>query len=119
MGTFSHGGEKGIKQLQRGEPLTDLAAEAEVGVRTELASDAGLTGIVERDAVRLQSVADLFFAAVVKAAQDGDLANLERYSARFAWLTAAAVRAWLATNDLQKKDGRNNILEMLKGGDRD
>lgn len=110
-----HGGEKAIKQLAHGDPLTGLAAESEAAVRLELAND-GISGIVERDAVRLQAVADLFYQALQAAADAGNLDKVESYAQRFTWITAAALRAWAASKDLAKSEGKNTVIDLLKGG---
>lgn len=118
MAKTIHGGEKAVKQLQHGEPLTGLAAESEAAVRVELASDEGVAGIAERNAIRLQAVADLYYQALQRACDLQQLQLFDSYSQRFAWLSAAAMRAWVAARDLQEKSTRPNVIDMLKGGEK-
>lgn len=88
-----HGGEAGVRALSKGEPLHGPAREAELMVRDELETT-GRYSLIKRNAVRLQAVADLFWVAIQKAAEDQDIKALDRYVARFGWLAGASLRAW-------------------------
>lgn len=110
-----HGGEAGIKALTTGEPFTGLAKQAEDNARERLETD-GRVAVVRETAIRLQAVADLFYAAVQKAADDGNLALLDRYAARYGWLAASALRALaqLSTEEKDAAKGESNVFEVLK-----
>jgi hypothetical protein len=90
---LKHGGEAAVKAVQKGEPLTGLARQAELAVYDELHED-GRYALVVRNAARLQAAADLYWDAVSKAAQDRDLDALDRYVKRYGWLAGATLRAW-------------------------
>lgn len=96
-----HGGEGAIKRLGAGLEYVGLAHEVELAVIAELETD-GRAAIVTRNARRLQAACDLFWNAVTKAAQDGDLEKLDRYVARFGWLAQAALRAWAQVKQEQR-----------------
>jgi hypothetical protein len=89
-----HGGEAAIKRLEDGQDFTGpLAVNKQADVLAELQTD-GLEAIVERAAVRLQTVSDLFYDAIQAAAQTGDIKALDNYSSRFGWLQSKALTAW-------------------------
>lgn len=90
-----HGGAAAVQKLGRGEPFPEnsLARSAELAVYDELQAD-GRQSLVVRNAARLQAATDLYWNAVEKAAQDGDLKMLDSYVKRFGWLASATLRAW-------------------------
>ena len=102
-----HGGEGAIKRVQRGQELVGIAREAELAVYDELETE-GRYALVVRNAARLQAVADLFWDAVAKAAQDGNLDALDRYIKRYGWLASLALRA-LAQMKQEQPDDRGVI----------
>ena len=112
---LKHGGEAAIKALQAGKPLTGLAYEAEQAVIAELQAG-GVEQIVRRDAIQLQSVADLFLSAVHKAADEGDIPALDRYVARYGWLTGVSLRAWqqVTANDKAKNSAGPNVVDVIQ-----
>ncbi len=113
-----HGGEAGIKALAAGEPLTGLAKQAEDGARDRLEID-GRAAVVRENAIRLQAVADLFYNAVQKAANEGNLALLDRYSQRYGWLAMSALRALaqLAAEEKDAAKGQTSLVEVLAAMD--
>lgn len=115
---IKHGGEAGIKALTTGEPLTGLAKQAEDGARDRLEVD-GRAAVVRENAIRLQAVADLFYNAVQKAANDGNLALLDRYAARYGWLAMSALRALaqLATEEKDAAKGQTTLAQVLDAMD--
>ncbi len=88
-----HGGEAAIERIRDGKPFTGLAHDEEVNVRNQLES-VGRSEIVKENAIRLQVATNLFWNAVQKAVEDGDLDALDRYVSRFGWLASATLRAW-------------------------
>jgi hypothetical protein len=88
-----HGGEGAVKALQRGEPFGGLAAQEEQRVAADL-EDQGRAAMVQEQATRLHTASRLYWQAVQKAADDGDLEKLDSYVARFGWLAGASLRAW-------------------------
>ena len=113
-----HGGEAGIKALAADKPLTGLAKQAEDEARDRL-EEHGRAAMVRENAIRLQAVANLFYAAVQKAADDGNLALLDRYAARYGWLAASALRALaqLATEEKDAAKGQTNLVDVLAAMD--
>lgn len=117
----TYGGEKAVKALTHGEPLTGLAAAAQADVETRLETE-GRESIMRLNAIRTQAAAELYWNAIQKAAQDGDLAALDQYIARFGWLSGVAMRAWqtLAANERGKTSATVlDVLQSMKGGDND
>lgn len=116
--TVKHGAEGAIRRISEGKPFLGIAAEREKEITAELA-ESGIPAIMERDAIRLQTAADLYFDAVQKAVQDGDLAAVDRYIARFGWIAGVTIRAWDAVLRLQSKRNGKDVIELLSGGKHD
>lgn len=107
-----HGGGAAEARIQRGEPLTGPAREAELAVYEELAMT-GRAAVVKRNAARLQAAADLYWSAISKlmaiVEEEGQPANhyikkLDGYIARFGWLAGASLRAWAQVKE-EEPDG--------------
>jgi hypothetical protein len=111
---IKHGGEGAIKKLERGEEFVGLAKQAEDAVALELQNE-GRVAIVIRNARRLQAACDLFWSAVQKAAESGDLEALDHFIARFAWLSGASLRAWdrVKADEAGMQDGKTIDYEKL------
>ena len=103
-----HGGEAAVKAIQKGDELTGLARNAELAVYAELEAS-GRYVIVVRNAARLQAAADLYWNAVAKAAQDGNLEALDKYIKRYGWLASSSLRAWAQVKD-ESGDGQSGDL---------
>jgi hypothetical protein len=105
-----HGGEAALVKIKSGAPLAGLGAEAETAVIAELDIQ-GRPALVKRNATRLQAAADLYWNAVCKAAQDGDLQALDRYTARFGWISSVALRAWAQVGQEDRTDDRQSVID--------
>jgi hypothetical protein len=88
--SVKHGGAAGEKALAEGADFSGLAAAQEQSVRAEL-EGAGVDAILLRDAIRMQTVADLYYQAILGAA---DLDRLDTLVKRYGWIAAHAIRAW-------------------------
>ena len=111
-----HGGEAAIKAIQMGDHLRGLAAKAENNVHSEFILD-GHYSLVVRNATRLQAAADLFWDAILGAAEEGDLERLDRYVKRFGWLASSALRAWSQVKNESRKVeiDASHVLEAIQG----
>lgn len=112
---LKHGGESAIKRLKTDEPFTGLAAEAAAQVAEEIETQ-GIDAVMTRQAVRLQAVCDLFWNAIEKAAEDGDLETLDRYIKRFGWLSGVTLRSMVEIQKISKARKPQNIIDALGGG---
>jgi tRNA U34 5-carboxymethylaminomethyl modifying enzyme MnmG/GidA len=90
---LKHGGEAALAELKADKALTGLAAEVEAQVRAELET-VGRAEIVTNAAIRLETVARLYWNALQQAAEANDVKRLDTYVKRFGWLQTAALRAW-------------------------
>lgn len=108
---LKHGGEGAIKRLTSGEPFLGMALDQQHEVENRLATE-GLDAIVETNAIRLQTTTDLFYAAILKAAQVGDIELFERYVARYGWIAGVTLRAWAQVKHDQKQNG-GKLAEVL------
>ena len=107
-----HGGRGAIKRIQEGKPMVGLAKIAQDDVLDRLAAD-GVEGELQRNAIRLQVVSDLYFAALTKVLQDGDHEKATEYLSKWGWITNSAVRAWQVAMKMQPKDDGKDITEVL------
>ena len=112
-----HGGEGAVKAIQRGEPFRGLAQREEQTVQADYAEQ-GRAAMVEENAVRLQTACRLYWNAVQKAADDGDLVKLDSYIARFGWLAGASLRAWAELRKEEKSKPKsldyNAFIQQMK-----
>lgn len=109
-----HGGAAAIKALSTGTQFTGLAAETQGEVETDLVNK-GQASMVVENATRIQAAARLYWNAISKAMDDGDLALLDHYIARFGWLVGVANRAWdQASKDMPNKK-RHDVIDLLRG----
>jgi hypothetical protein len=101
---MKHGGAGALLRIEKGQPFLGAALEAQKDVETRLES-AGLETLVEENAIRIQTVTDLYYQAVLKAAQDGDTAAFDRYVARYGWIAGVTLRAWAQVKQDRKANG--------------
>jgi hypothetical protein len=113
-----HGGAAAYQAVQRGEPFTGLALQAEQAISEELELG-GRLAVVERNARRLQAAADLYWAAFLGACDAGDLPRVDSYVKRYGWLAGAALRAWREVREEERAEPQVNydqlILELKDG----
>ena len=109
---LKHGAGAGERDITAGADLTGLAREQELRVQAELEMD-GSAMMVKRRAIRLQAVSDLYYMAILGAK---DPVELDRYVKRFGWLQASSLRAWQQVADLEAKQSRQDITDILRGG---
>ena len=105
-----HGGAAGVKALSKGEPFKGVLYDIESNVRAELA-DVGISGLIERDAVRLQVVSDCYWAAVM-GAEDPD--KMTAYLRVWGWLHNSTIRALVELQKAKTAQDRGiNALDVL------
>jgi hypothetical protein len=105
---LKHGGEAAVKAISKNEPFTGLAQEEKERVEAQL-SLVGSLGVEKDLMTRLITATNLFWGAVEKAAQDGDIPALDRYVARFGWLATSSLRAIKQVVDHEKERGNDPI----------
>ena len=96
-----HGGTAARAALTTGKPFTGMAKERQDEVIAELEEN-GLESIVERNAIRLQTAADLYFDALVKAADEGKEDKIDSYVRSYGWLAGKTLIAWEAVKKNRK-----------------
>ena len=90
---LKHGGEGAVARIRDGDKFIGLARKAELAVYDEL-SEGGRYCLLVRNAARFQAAADLFWGALMGAAEDGNLGQFHGYVKTWGWLNGAANRAW-------------------------
>ena len=104
----SHGGAGAVRAISKNEPFTGLAAAEQERVMIQLA-EIGSLGIETDIMTRLVTCTNLYWNAVTKAAESGDINSLDRYVSRFGWLAQASMRALKQTVDHEKERGSDPI----------
>jgi hypothetical protein len=107
-----HGGAGAIKRLTTGKSFIGIARDAEIQVQNEYKID-GPGALELRDAQRLQAAADLYWNAVSKAAENGDLQAIDKYIQRYGWLASLALRAWTEIRKLEKSENRRDLSTTI------
>jgi hypothetical protein len=107
-----HGGEAAVKSLQLGQDFSGLALAAQNDVETRLELH-GPAEIARNNAIRSQAATDLYWNAVLKAAQSGDFGKFDGAIARFGWLVGVSSRQWEALDRMTKGNAKGRALEAL------
>jgi hypothetical protein len=103
-----HGGAGALDAIENRRPFSGLAEIQEKAVRAAF-EDGGATPMIVTNAVRMQTVSDLYFAAFIAAAQNNDLAKMESALKVFGWVTNSAIRAW----DLVRREVGHDEREAM------
>ena len=103
-----HGGAGAIKRITTGQPFIGMAYDAEVQVQDEYKTD-GPGALELRNAQRLQAAADLYWNAVSKAAESGDLQTIDKYIQRYGWLASLSLRAWTEIRKRERNENRRDL----------
>jgi hypothetical protein len=112
-----HGGEAAIKRIQHDQPFDGLALAEQAAVMDEYEAD-GRAAMVERQALRLETAARLFWNAICKAFQDDDIAAVDKYIARYGWLAGKSLSAWeYVRKEAASAPGVNavDVLNVIRG----
>ncbi len=107
-----HGGAAAIQRLTDGKPFTGLAKAAQDDVLDRLQVD-GIEGELQRDAVRLQAAADIYWPVFVKMLEEGNHDKATEYLAKLGWLTNSAIRAWQAAIKAMPNKEDAGITDVL------
>jgi len=107
-----HGGAGAIRRITKGQPFIGIAHDAEVQVQDEYKS-VGPGALELRDAQRLQAAADLYWNAVSKAAESGDLQAIDKYIQRYGWLASLALRAWTEIRKREKNENKRDLSASI------
>ena len=105
-----HGGEGAIKAIQQGVPFKGLAASEERRVRKELA-DSGRLELMRQNAIRMQTASNLYWGAVLAAADKGDIAELDARVKRYGWIAGATLRAWISVGQAEVDRGPVDLID--------
>jgi len=107
-----HGASGALKRITSGLPLIGIAKDMQLEVEDALETQ-GIEAIVCEGATRLETAARLYWGAILKAAEAGDIDTLDRYVARFGWLASKALLAWGQVK--QDRRGKKQPLDVLLG----
>ena len=109
----THGGASALAAIKGGDKFRGQAIKVLHDVRRDYRTY-GRARLVETAALRLETVSRLFWQAVMKAADDGDLKALDRYAARYGWLQTCTLRAMAQLRE-EEKAAAGESLEALLG----
>ncbi len=108
---LKHGGGAAVSDISQGQPLRGIAAQAQAEVKAEYETN-GAQAMVQGNAERLEAASRLYWDAITKAAQDGDIKAMDAYLARFGWLAGKAVSAWAEVRKGDKQS-KGKLAEVL------
>ncbi len=112
-----HAVEGAIKRLNTGDEMLGIALQAEQQAREEYELN-GAVSLIEKDAARHQAAADLCFAALQAAAQQGNAEQVDKFLQRFGWLNAGAARLWEMVSRMRARQdtgpAANSILDAYR-----
>ena len=100
---------RGEVALTKGKDFTGVAGDTEILIANELHND-GLTSMYRVRGCRLQTVADLYYQAILGATT---IADLDKFCQRYGWLQASALRALVVLRDLEK-DQANEPIDVVE-----
>lgn len=104
-----HGAGAAENAITKGDDFSGMAAAQQDRVLEELEID-GVEAIMRRDAVRLQVVADLYYAAILGA---DSLEKFDTYVKRFGWIASSALRAWQHVQAAEKVASTRDVHDVL------
>jgi len=115
MSDFRHGGAAAVKAITKGAPMGGLAAQELQAVKAAYDLE-GSASLIELDALRFQTAANLYWNAIQKAAETQDLKALDGYIKVFAWLNSATLRAMDQLTKLERDNqkGKVNTIDVLQ-----
>ncbi len=108
-----HGGASARRAISTNADFTGPAREAELAVTAELQSTDGRLSVVTRAVSRLQATADLYWAAMVEAGENGDTQKLTSYSKTFGWIQTKALSALEQLRKEQESHSDDLILDAI------
>jgi hypothetical protein len=104
----THGGAGAIKRIANGQPLIGLALEEELRMQDKYNAEGAAPQQLQL-ALRLNAAANLYWDALSKAADAGDLKVVDRYVRCFGWLASKALLAW---DVIGRHDKNKNRLDL-------
>lgn len=110
MNAVTHGGESGVRAIHTGEPFRGPALAMQQQVEAQLETE-GVDEVVRLAAIRLESVARLFYDAFLAAVDAKDDKKINGYSQRYGWLQFRALQAW----EKVKKQEKESLDDLLDG----
>lgn len=109
-----HGSGAAEVAVTKNEPFTGMALEASRIVQDEL-TELGPVGMARRDAIRLETVASMYFGLIQGCT---DTETLDKYIKRWGWIQNSALRAWQYLAQLEREVNRGvsavEVLESVK-----
>lgn len=113
-----HGAAAAEKAIQKGLPFTGLAAAAQQSVEKDF-QEKGRVALIVENATRAQAAARLYWDAIAKCADEGDINKLDGYIKRFGWLVSVANRSWETAGKEQPDNKKLNVIDVLRGEQND
>jgi len=109
MNTETNGAASAERALSTGAPLKEQAAEMAVTVEAELEQQ-GVDSLAKRGAIRLQAVADLYFAAIQGT---DNVERLDQLVKRWGWIQNSALRAWQQVK-ADSRGGKHDAAHVIE-----
>lgn len=113
-----HGGAAAVYAIQNNQPFKGLASEVEKQLIADFENE-GSTSLLTKDCMRVHTAAELYWQAILGAAEAGDMPKFESYVRVYGWLATAGARLLGQLAALQGKDAPIDaaaVLKSIKGG---
>lgn len=116
-----HGGAGAVYKIKTNQPFTGLASEVEKQLTVDLANE-GPTALLTKDLIRIHTAAELYWQAIMGAAEAGNMQKFEGYCKTYGWLATAGARLLgqlAATNGKEAPTKAIDVLKSLNRGNND
>lgn len=117
---LQHGGEGAIKSLANGRPFARYARETYLKTLADMnlneADLHGTLGLAAREVARQFTVSELFWQAMMGAAESGDIKEFERFAKRFGWISGKATKGLEAYFEIIRDKDVVDYEDILKNG---
>lgn len=117
-----HGGSAARQALTKGTEFTGVARDMELQIKANYDTQ-GAAELLKRDAIRIHTAGELYWSAILGAAEEGNMPKFESYVKTYGWLATAGARLLQQLIALEGKDpGAKDAAAILaeykdKGGE--
>jgi len=117
-----HGGAAARVALTKGAEFKGVARDMEKQIQAEYDTK-GPPELLKRSAIRIHTVAELYWSAILGATEEGNMAKFESYVKTYGWLASAGARLLTELIKQEGKEPHRNALDVLnslqRGNDAD
>jgi hypothetical protein len=108
-----HGGAAAVRSIATKTPFTGLAGEVEKKIQSDYELE-GPAAMLLKDCVRIHTAADMYWQAIMGAAESGDVTKFESYVKTYGWLATAGARLLGQLAATQGKEAPTKALDVIR-----